>query len=79
MKQQSDEINLTYLLREFEENRNLPRMWTVNHLTVLRRKQRWLLAFKKTNQNTQEVKTERFLIRTRQNNVQFLDKATNIY
>ena len=28
-----------------------------------------MLAFKKTNQNTQEVKHERFLISTRQNNV----------
>ena len=38
--------------------------------TVLEKnqKQRWLLAFKETNQNTQEVKTERFL-KTRQNNV----------
>ena len=33
-------------------------------------KQRWLLlAFQKRNQNTQEVKNERFLISTRQNNV----------
>ena len=30
------------------------------------RKQRWLLAFKKADQNTQEVKNERFLISTRQ-------------
>ena len=30
-------------------------------------KQRWLLALKKTNQDTQKVKHERFLISTRQN------------
>ena len=35
------------------------------------RKQRWLLAFKKTNQNTQKVKNERFLISTRQNSANF--------
>ena len=29
-----------------------------------------LLAFKKTNQNTQEAKNERFLILTKQNNLQ---------
>ena len=33
------------------------------------RKQRRLLEFKETNQNTQEVKNEHFLIRTRQSNV----------
>ena len=33
-------------------------------------KQRWLLAVKKTNRNTQEVKNEHFWIATRQNNVQ---------
>ena len=38
-------------------------------ITSNNRKQRWLLAFKKTNQNTHEVKNERFLISTRQNNV----------
>ena len=47
------------------------------------RKQRWLLAFKKTNQNTQEVKLERFFISTRQNNVIIFviqsDKRTNRY
>ena len=32
-------------------------------------KQRWLLTLKETNQNTQEVKNERFLIWTRQNKV----------
>ena len=31
--------------------------------------------FKKTNQNTQEVKNERFLVSTRQNNVQILAYA----
>ena len=30
-----------------------------------------VLNFKKTNQNTQEVKNERFLILTRQNNAHF--------
>ena len=49
-------------------------------------KQRWLLvkvlAFKETNQNTQEVRNERFLISTIQNNVHifaicYLYKATN--
>ena len=57
--------------------------WMHNVLTG-NRKQRWLLAFKKTNQNAQEVKNARFLISTRQNNVQMfsirhLDKATNRY
>ena len=33
------------------------------------RKQRWLLAFKETNLNTQDVKNERFLIWTGKNNV----------
>ena len=43
-----------------------------------------VLNFKKTNQNTQEVKNERFLILTRQNNGTFslsanvaFNKATN--
>ena len=34
------------------------------------RKQRWLLAFKKTNHNIQDVKNERFLMSARQYNVQ---------
>ena len=40
------------------------------------------IAFKKTNQNTQEVNNERFLISTRQNNVQIFVSAakwTNTY
>ena len=35
------------------------------------RKQKWLLAYKKTNQNTQEVKNEPVLISTRQHNANF--------
>ena len=53
------------------------RMWVhhrIDYFLLLHRrrkhrKQTWLLAFKKTNQNTHEVKNERFLISTRQNNV----------
>ena len=41
------------------------------------KKQGWLLAFKKTNQSTQEVKHEHFLISTRQNGVRQTDKQIN--
>ena len=37
-------------------------------------KQRGLLAFEKTNENTQEVKHERLLMSTKQNNAQILTK-----
>ena len=53
------------------------------------RKERWLLAFTETNQNTKEVKKERFLkkVKTRHNNVHIFgrfclrqsDERTNIY
>ena len=52
-------------------------------LQTKNRKQRWLLTFLKTNQNTQEVNNERFLISTRQNHVRIfgipclINKATN--
>ena len=39
-----------------------------DHIRKTNRKQRWLLAFNKTNQNTQEVTNERFLTWTRYNN-----------
>ena len=39
------------------------------------RKQRWLLAFKKANQNTQAVKNERFLISTRETLCKFSAKV----
>ena len=54
--------------------------WIIQWVKSTNRKQRWLQAFKKTNQNTQEVTNECFLIWTRQNNVWIFGircKATN--
>ena len=45
------------------------------NLVKKKKPQRWLLAFKETNQNTLAVKRERFLIWTRQNNVQIKKRS----
>ena len=51
-------------------------VWNIHcRVSTENRKQRWLLAFKETNQNSQEVKNERFLIWTRQDNARIFGKC----
>ena len=57
-----------------DQDNSCPSLVQIAFTWILFWKQRQLLAFKETNQNTQEVKMKHYLIRTRQNNVAILGK-----